>query len=185
MPEGASLPASTPETLHASYQPAPVRPRFVRARDPRRWSACRRCVPEARHVDAAGRTRGDRVTAPRGLLSRIAGTPPADEVEAIVAHLGALLGTWRGDAPSSPGFGLAAFVDLVHDLPKAADGMGAAIREAIEAYEPRLGNVMVRHIPDEGLVLRFQIEAELVSRRRPVKLSTAFQPGGRVEVRGR
>jgi type VI secretion system protein len=125
------------------------------------------------------------MSAPRGLLSRIAGTPPAGEVEAVVAHLRALLGTWRGGSPSAPGFGLEAFVDLVHDLPEAADGMGDAIREVIEAYEPRLTNVAVRHIPEEGLVLRFEIEAELSSRRRAVRMSTAFRPGGRVEVRGR
>ncbi len=125
------------------------------------------------------------MTAPRGLLSRIAGTPPADEVEAVVAHLRALLGTWRGNAPSAPDFGLGAFVDVLHELPAAAKGVSRAIKEAIEQYEPRLSNVKVRHIPDEGLVLRFEIVAELCSRRRPVKLSTAFQPSGRVEVRGR
>ena len=120
----------------------------------------------------------------RGLLSRIAGNSAGHEVDSIVAHLRVLLGTCRGDAPAAPGFGLSSFVDMAHDLPDAAHDLAGSIRAAILDYEPRLTNVSVRHVPDDGLVLRFEIMGQLAGRERPVKLATTFRPGGRVDVGG-
>jgi type VI secretion system protein len=121
---------------------------------------------------------------PRALLSRIAGTPPTGEVESIVAHLRALLNTRRGDAVTVPGFGLVGLADMAHD-PGAAREVAGAVRAAILEYEPRLKNATVRHVPDGGLVLRFEIVGELGGAgSRKVRIATAFRPGGRVDVGG-
>ena len=120
----------------------------------------------------------------RALLSRIAGRTQADEVESVVAHLRALLGTRTGDTPAAPGFGIVALADIAHAFPDAGEELAASIRRAILEYEPRLAEVTVRRLDDDGLALRFEIAGELAGRRgRPLRVSTSFRPGGRVEVR--
>jgi type VI secretion system protein len=119
----------------------------------------------------------------RGLLSRIAGNSAGHEVESIVAHLRALLGTRRGDAPSAPSFGVVPLADVAHGLPGAGEALVRSISAAILEYEPRLGNVTVRQLAAEGLFLRFEITGELAGPRgRPVRFAARFKPGGNVEV---
>jgi type VI secretion system protein len=120
----------------------------------------------------------------RALLSRIGGEGgPADEAEAIVAHLRVLLNTSRGQSPSAPGFGLVDFADVAHSLPGAAQDLARSIRGTILEFEPRLKNVVVRHVPEDGLAVRFEIVGQLAGPRgRPLRFATTFRPGGRVEV---
>ncbi len=119
----------------------------------------------------------------RGLLSRISSNTPMREMDSIVAHLRALLSTRRGDAPSAPGFGVVPLADVAHGRPCAGAELVQSITAAILEYEPRLVNVTVRQMPEEGLFLRFEIVGELAGPRgRPVRFAARFKPGGGVEV---
>jgi type VI secretion system protein len=124
----------------------------------------------------------------RALLSRMSGAAgPADEVEAIVAHLRVLLNTRQGEAPSAPDYGIVDFSDMVHVFPGAVQDLARSIRATILQYEPRLKNVTVRHLPEaESLSLRFDISAQLAGGRsaKVLHLATTVRPGGRVDVSG-
>jgi type VI secretion system protein len=122
----------------------------------------------------------------RGLLSRLVGGPgPADEVEAILEHLRVLLNTRQGEAISAPGFGVVDFSDVVHAMPGAIPALVKSIRATILEFEPRLRNVTVRHVSEEGeLLLRFEIAAQLANQKSPrtLRFATTVRPGGRFDV---
>ena len=122
----------------------------------------------------------------RGLLSRIAGAGPVDEVESIVAHVRALLNTRLGDAVVSPRLGVPDFTDLAHSFPGGVQQLAAAMRATILEHEPRLRAATVRHVAGDGaLLLRFEIVAPRTDAgARPLRLATTVRPGGRVDVRG-
>ncbi len=125
----------------------------------------------------------------RALLSRIAARDGAavDPVESIVAHLRALLNTRRGDAPTVPDFGVIDFAGVVHEFPGGVQKLARSIRATIAEYEPRLRNVNVRHLVDEGsLTLQFEITGQLVGPRSggTLRLATTVRPGGRIDVSG-
>lgn len=125
----------------------------------------------------------------RGLLSRI-GEPtlgPVSEAQAVLAHLRVLLNTRQGDAPSVPLYGVIDFNDIVHGIPTNVPQIVDSIRNTIVEHEPRLTNVKVCHVPDDGpVVLRFEISAELSHGRssRTLRFNTTVQPGGRIDVSG-
>ncbi len=123
----------------------------------------------------------------RALLSRIAArdTRPVDPVESIAAHLRALLNTRKGEAVTAPEFGILDFADVVHEFPGGIQQLAKSIRATVLAYEPRLRNVVVRHVPEENLLtLRFEITAQVAEGRtaRTLKFATTVKPGGRVDV---
>jgi type VI secretion system protein len=127
----------------------------------------------------------------RGLLSRLDSTGTRatrglDEHESIVEHLRVLLNSRRGNSPSAPEFGIPDFSDLVHNFPGAIQVLQRAIRETILAYEPRLKQVAVKHVPSEDpLTLRYEITAVSATARGgrgTLRLNTQMSPGGRVNV---
>jgi len=123
----------------------------------------------------------------RALLSRIAGKDgaPPDEVEAVVAHLRVLLNTRRGDSVTAPDFGVMDFADVVHEVQGGAQQLARSIRGTIVQYEPRLKNVAVRYVLDEGaLSLRFEVTAQLAQGRgaNMLRLAATVRAGGRVDV---
>ncbi len=125
----------------------------------------------------------------RALLSRLGArdTRPIDPVDSIVANLRALLNTRRGNSVSAPDFGILDFADVVHEFPGGIQQLAKSIRSTVLAYEPRLKNVAVRHVPDENpLALRFEITAQVAEGRavRTLRLATTVKPGGRVDVAG-
>jgi type VI secretion system protein len=104
----------------------------------------------------------------RGLLSRLDQTDsraPSQESprEAIVEHLKMLLNTRRGQVAANPDYGVPDFNDVVHVFPAAIPRIQTSIQSAIEAFEPRLVNVLVRHAPDEDepSSLQFEITGQL------------------------
>jgi type VI secretion system protein len=123
----------------------------------------------------------------RGLLSRIGGAGPRDEVESIVEHIRALLNTRLGDAVCAPTLGVPNFADIVHTFPGAKRQLASAIRDTIHEHEPRLSAVVVHHVPSvDPLVVRFEIFAQRAGRgAQPVLMSTTVRPGGRIDVNGR
>lgn len=122
----------------------------------------------------------------RGLLSRIAGERgSADEVESIVEHLRVLLNTRQGEVIAAPTFGVVEFSDVVHAMPGAVPSLVKSIRATILEFEPRLRNVSVRHVSEDGdLLLRFEISAQLANQRsgRTLRFATTVRPGGRFDV---
>ena len=123
----------------------------------------------------------------RGLLSRIAGAEPRDEIESIVEHVRVLLNTRVGDAICAPTLGVPNFADIVHTFPGAKRQLASAIRDTILEHEPRLSAVIVRHVPSEDvLLLRFEIFAQRAGRGgKQLRMSTTVRPGGRIDVNGR
>jgi type VI secretion system protein len=80
--------------------------------------------------------------------------------------------------------GVPDFTDLVHSFPGSALTLTKAIRATIMTYEPRLRNVLVRHIPLEiPMVVRFEVSAQLADQSKAaVQFRTEFVPGGRAQV---
>jgi type VI secretion system protein len=123
----------------------------------------------------------------RGLLHRLgqrARARGADPSGDVAAHLNALLNTRAGSAPAVPEFGMVDFTDLVHSFPKGIPTLAASIRATILAYEPRLKNVSVRHLPDDDVQrLKFEIVAQLADGpRSTVRFRTEVSPTGQVNV---
>lgn len=111
----------------------------------------------------------------RGLFDRLeSDVRSIDEAESIVAHLHALLNARA----------VVDLTDLVHTLPAGMRSVEAQIRRAIEAHEPRLAHVGVRHVPgDDVLRLDFQIQARLAADpRRTFRWRTWMQLPGRFRV---
>jgi type VI secretion system protein len=121
----------------------------------------------------------------RGLLSRLSNRAPAqviDPIESVVEHLRVLLNMRTGSSVTVPSMGVPDFTDLVHDFPGSGMTLTKAIRATILAYEPRLRNVLVRHLPsDLPLVVRFEISAQLADDT-AIRFQTEFAPGGRIDV---
>ena len=127
----------------------------------------------------------------RGLLSRldstgVRATRGVDEHESIVEHLRVLLNARRGNSLSAPDFGIPDFSDLVHTFPGAIQVLQRAIRETILAFEPRIKQVAVKHVPSEDpLTLRYEITGVSLSSRGGrgnLRLTTQMSAGGHVNV---
>ncbi|MCA9663893.1 MAG: type VI secretion system baseplate subunit TssE [Myxococcales bacterium] len=123
-----------------------------------------------------------------GFLSRL-GEPSAaasEPVAAILAHLRELLGARRGGSASSPNFGVDDLRDAAHAFPAGAHRAAARLRDAIEAYEPRLarGASVVLHGSDDLGRLTYRLTARLANDRRTLVLADVLvEADGAVEVR--
>ncbi len=128
----------------------------------------------------------------RGLLTRLRQTRGGETqprtlkrstVEDVLHHLRAILNTRKGEAPSAPELGVLCLTDLLHAFPGAVGAMQRSIKETIVAWEPRLKNVTVRHIPGEDpLTLSFEISGVLEEDGGRVRFSSRFSPQERVAV---
>jgi type VI secretion system protein len=107
--------------------------------------------------------------------------------DSVLANLRHLLNSRHGVTPIRSDYGIPDLTEVVHNFPEAIGQMRAAIRAAIEKYEPRLRRVSVRHVdsPDDPLALRFEITAELVSsdERTSVWFETRIDPNGEVKLK--
>ena len=134
----------------------------------------------------------------RGLLERLAdprqnsvrNTRPseAQAVASILAHLGKMLNTRRGNVPVAPDYGIPDMADLVHSFPDSIRFLEQAIRTTIETYEPRLSSVRVKYSGrgDDVLRLYFDVTAVLApaDSGRGISFSTEIDDNGEVVVRG-
>lgn len=108
-----------------------------------------------------------------------------DDIRSIIDNLRVLLNARLGDSQASQGFGVADFVDMVHEFPNAANVLQKSIRDAIAEYEPRLKNVRVRLVQsDDPLSLAFEVSARLASDKHKglVRVRTCVSQGGRFRV---
>src|SRR5688572_21412735 len=83
--------------------------------------------------------------------------------EDVLQHLRQICRTRLGSAPSVPSLGLPDLTDVLHGGGETPTFLTRALKRAIEAYEPRLVNVQVLHVPGEtwDQVLRFEIHGQL------------------------
>lgn len=107
-------------------------------------------------------------------------------VQSIVEYLQILMNTREGSVAARPDFGLPDFNDMVASFPDAVPAIARAIKKQIDEFEPRLRNVVVRHVPDPDrpLTLAYRIRAELSvsSNEAPITLETIFGSDGAVRV---
>ena len=85
-----------------------------------------------------------------------------------------------------PDYGLPCVSEMVHSFPDATSAIARALVHTIEAYEPRLTNVSVRHVPASTaeLVVRFEVTAELRGEgsASPIRFSTSIDASRRVRI---
>lgn len=109
-------------------------------------------------------------------------------VESVLANLRHLLNSRHGVAPIQADYGIPDLSDLLHSFPEANARMRAAVKAAIEKYEPRLRRVSVKQTndPEDIFTLRMEITAELVTEgtKTPVWFETRIDPSGEVLVKG-
>ena len=107
--------------------------------------------------------------------------------ESVLANLRRLLNSRTGIAPGALDYGIPDLSDFVYNMPESQTRIRAAIKAAVEKYEPRLRRVTVKHVIDgnDPLILRFDVTAELVTSedRASVRFETRFDPTGRVSVK--
>jgi type VI secretion system lysozyme-like protein len=122
----------------------------------------------------------------RGLLGRMSSPDPRRRVslmDSIVTNVTSILNTHEGDGYTCPTMGCD-FVGLMSRWPTSESDVMAALRRTIEMYEPRLRNVHVRRVENEGNQISIEITAELKesSSRERVRLQTQLGVDGHFEV---
>jgi len=102
----------------------------------------------------------------------------------ILGHLSLVLNTRQGSAPIAADYGVPDFQDFLQSYPESVREIELSIRQVIERYEPRLAAVRVSFLPreDQGLFLRFQIEAQLIESTEPVRFQSVLSSEGRISV---
>jgi len=105
--------------------------------------------------------------------------------DSVLRHLKVICETRAGTMLTCPDYGTATVSEMVHSFPDAIAEMAKAIRNTVQAYEPRLQNVKIVHVPAEDLTLRYEISAYLVgdSGKVPVTFETSVDETRRLTVR--
>lgn len=102
----------------------------------------------------------------------------------VVSNLSRLFNTRRGSVPHLPEYGLPDVAEVYRDMPDSVEVIRQAIKEAVEAYEPRLRRVLVRPVAEADAYahrLEFILSGELIDRRR-VQFRTVFASGSATRV---
>ncbi|MBI1926582.1 type VI secretion system baseplate subunit TssE [Candidatus Poribacteria bacterium] len=106
--------------------------------------------------------------------------------QSIIDHLTFLLNTRRGSIGHLPNYGLPDISSVYRDMPQSVQILKRAMREIIEAYEPRLMKPVrveeeeqERHSGD--FILTFLITAEIVDGG-SVRFQTRFKNSGVAEI---
>ena len=110
-----------------------------------------------------------------------------EERESILANLAAMCNTRVGTMLTAGDYGIATISEMVYAFPEAVQIMAATLKHSIQAYEPRLQNVQVIHVPSEtiDLTLKFEVRARAVveGSKSTVKFETALDPTRRLTIR--
>ena len=107
----------------------------------------------------------------------------------IVRNLHVALNSHAGGTQTRPDWGLPDFNDLALGMGRDAPGVARAIQRQIQAFEPRLRRVRVRHDPERerGMFMTacFRIDAELAFSQAsiPVAIETRVRANGSIVVR--
>ncbi len=117
---------------------------------------------------------GDQTAASRALAS-------------VIRHLQKMLNTRQGNVSIAEDYGMPDFTNYPNEsISDTCRRMTAVLRDFIEKYEPRLGNVHISFEPGENsaLSLRFKLEGVLVREdKMPVMLESVFDSSGKVIVK--
>lgn len=106
---------------------------------------------------------------------------------AVLEHLRAMFSTRAGSAICAPDYGILSVTDIVHSCPDAIEDVLKSIRSTLKTYEPRLTNVVVKHVADSerrDTTIRFEIAGDIVNggRRAPVKFETVIDASRNIRV---
>lgn len=107
--------------------------------------------------------------------------------ESVLEHLRLMCTTRLGTMLTSPTFGVPDLSEIVHSFPDAITVMSRALKQSIADHEPRLKNVVIRHVPNEdsSLTLRFEITGTILNgeAKAAVKFETTIDDRRAVRVR--
>lgn len=81
--------------------------------------------------------------------------------DSILENLRAMCQTRVGSMLSCPEFGIVSVSELMRSHEGAAI-LAESIRNTVKAFEPRLRNVRVQHVPSEDMTLHFKITGQMV-----------------------
>ena len=111
---------------------------------------------------------------------------PSAMLEDILDHLRDLFNVRQGSVPIRLDYGMSDFNDIVHQFPDALIVIRNEIRRQIVAFEPRLHDVTVRHVPtpDNPLKLVFSVVATLAlpDRAQRVMMETEVGENGMIRL---
>ncbi len=128
----------------------------------------------------------DRPSAPVRLQGEFA--DKSELLDSILTNMRTVLNSRAGCCQTRPDYGMPDFNGLVGRFPDAIGIIANAVRGQIEAFEPRLSGITVRHVPDRSNPLRlaFRIHAALVVGDQVERLSfdTVLNNDGFVRVMG-
>jgi len=106
--------------------------------------------------------------------------------DSILANLRGICSTRNGSTPACPEYGLVDVSELIHNFPDAIAMMARSIRNSSTRYEPRLTNVVLKHVPNESgdLTLRYEIIGQVVGGdgRNKVRFETHIDPSRKIGV---
>ena len=110
----------------------------------------------------------------------------AVELRSILSYLQKILSTKQGSTLIAYDFGIPD-VSNIHDRSygQYIDEMEESLRKTIEQFEPRLTEVKVSHINENGqkTVMYFKIEAQLTDHTNtPVLFETVINPDGKIAI---
>ncbi|GAN77176.1 type VI secretion system baseplate subunit TssE [Acidisphaera rubrifaciens] len=104
----------------------------------------------------------------------------------VLRHLRELFNVRRGSVPIRPDYGMPDINDLIHLMPDAIDILGTELRRQIIAFEPRLRDVTVRHVPSEdrpdSLTYAISAALDVDGRRERMAVETQIGDNGRVRL---
>ncbi|MGQ9366153.1 type VI secretion system baseplate subunit TssE [Azospirillum sp. ST 5-10] len=103
----------------------------------------------------------------------------------VMENLRNLLNTRRGSSAMLPDYGMPDFNDLALQFPDAIDVIARELKATIRAYEPRLKNPKISHLPDPDnpLALCYRIAAELTEDGQTMTFETVLGDDGFVRLR--
>ena len=130
----------------------------------------------------------ERIKALEETTSYVSGSDISQAISSISAHLQRMLNTRKGSVMIDKDYGIPDFTNSPFDsLNEMGREIAEEIKEFIQKYEPRLGNVKVSFVENEEntLSLKFKLEGELVFKGRlPVTFETWMDQNGKIVVSG-
>ena len=83
--------------------------------------------------------------------------------DSVLSNVQNMLNVRLGSVKGLEEYGMPDFNDVVNQFPDAISRIRYAIRDFLEAYEPRLTQVYVHYLPDpdQPLLMKFAVEATL------------------------
>lgn len=114
----------------------------------------------------------------------------ANDVAAdVIAHLKQMLSTRHGSSLTTPDYGVPDVTELLHELVEAVAVTQRGVKHSLQAYEPRLKNVQVRHVRNENGMgqpaMVFEITGHIVledGRKQALRIGTTVDEHGIVNL---